>query len=74
MTIKTFLQWRAATGETAFEKTTITDQEISEQEYFDHGVLMVAFVRAGENWPLTPWWPQGSKKNLLITNHCTKHP
>ncbi|MGB0376616.1 MAG: ketol-acid reductoisomerase [Flavobacteriaceae bacterium] len=41
------LKWRAATGETAFEKTTITDQEIPEQEYFDHGVLMVAFVRAG---------------------------
>ena len=44
---KKLLQWRAATGETAFEKTTITSQEISEQEYFDHGVLMVAFVRAG---------------------------
>ena len=41
------LTWRAATGETAFEKTAITDKEITEQEYFDHGVLMVAFVRAG---------------------------
>ena len=41
------LTWRAATGETAFEKTVNTDQEISEQEFFDHGVLMVAFVRAG---------------------------
>jgi len=41
------LSWRAATGETAFEKTEITNAEISEQEYFDHGVLMVAFVRAG---------------------------
>ncbi len=41
------LTWRAATGETAFEKTANTDQEISEQEFFDHGVLMVAFVRAG---------------------------
>ena len=41
------LQWRAATGETAFEKTTATSDQISEQEYFDHGVLMVAFVRAG---------------------------
>ncbi|MEK9613564.1 MAG: ketol-acid reductoisomerase [Flavobacteriaceae bacterium] len=41
------LTWRAATGETAFEKTPITDQEISEQEFFDHGILMVAFVRAG---------------------------
>ncbi|TMM29995.1 ketol-acid reductoisomerase [Polaribacter aestuariivivens] len=41
------LKWRAATGETAFEKQEITDQEISEQEYFDHGTLLVAFVRAG---------------------------
>ena len=41
------LTWRAATGETAFEKTAATSDAISEQEYFDHGVLMVAFVRAG---------------------------
>ena len=44
---KNLLIWRAATGETAFEKTTNTTQEISEQEYFDHGLLMVAFVRSG---------------------------
>ena len=44
---KNLLEWRAATGETAFEKTAITDREISEQEFFDHGTLMVAFVRAG---------------------------
>ena len=44
---KNLLTWREATGETAFEKTAITTQEISEQEYFDHGVLMVAVVRAG---------------------------
>jgi len=44
---KNLLEWRAATGETAFEKTAITDREISEQEFFDHGILMVAFVRAG---------------------------
>ncbi len=41
------LKWRAATGETNFEKTPATSQHIKEQEYFDHGVLMVAFVRAG---------------------------
>ena len=41
------LKWRAATGETAFEKTTATNKQILEQDYFDHGVLMVAFVRAG---------------------------
>jgi len=41
------LGWRKETGETAFEKTSNTDQEIAEQEYFDHGILMVAMVRAG---------------------------
>lgn len=41
------LNWRAATGETAFEKTAATTDHIPDQEYFDHGVLMVAFVRAG---------------------------
>ncbi|MFH6604004.1 ketol-acid reductoisomerase [Maribacter algicola] len=44
---KNLLTWRAATGETAFEKTPAGDDEISEQEYYDNGVLMVAFVRAG---------------------------
>tara|TARA_R110002051_G_scaffold298754_1_gene365693 strand:+ start:4906 stop:6402 length:1497 start_codon:yes stop_codon:yes gene_type:complete len=41
------LKWRAETGETAFEKQEITGEHIPEQEYFDHGVLMVAFVKAG---------------------------
>jgi ketol-acid reductoisomerase len=44
---KNLLTWRAATGETAFEKTAVTDQKISEQEFFDNGLLMVAFVRSG---------------------------
>ena len=44
---KNLLTWRAATGETAFEKTEATAAAIDEQEYFDHGILMVAFVRAG---------------------------
>ncbi len=41
------LGWREATAETGFEKTPITEAEISEQEYFDNGILIVAFVRAG---------------------------
>ncbi len=41
------LKWRAATGETAFEKTALTSDHISEQDYFDHGVLLVAFVKSG---------------------------
>lgn len=44
---KNLLGWRAATAETAFEKSANTDQEISEQEYYDHGILMVAMVKAG---------------------------
>ncbi|WP_163835771.1 ketol-acid reductoisomerase [Spartinivicinus ruber] len=44
---KNLLTWRAETGETAFEKATSTDAEIDEQEYFDHGILMVAMVKAG---------------------------
>ena len=41
------LKWRAETGETSFEKTAVTSNNISEQEYFDHGLLLVALVRAG---------------------------
>jgi ketol-acid reductoisomerase len=44
---KNLLTWRAATGETAFEKTPAGNQEITEQEFYDNGVLMVAMVRAG---------------------------
>lgn len=44
---KNLLAWRAATGETAFEKTPAGDMKITEQEYFDNGTLMVAFVKAG---------------------------
>ena len=41
------LGWRAATGETAFEVTPNTEDEIAEQAYFDQGILMVAMVKAG---------------------------
>ena len=41
------LKWRAETGETAFEKTPAGEVSITEQEYFDHYTLMVAFIRAG---------------------------
>jgi ketol-acid reductoisomerase len=44
---KNLLTWRAATGETAFEKTPAGNVKISEQEYYDNGLLMVAMVRAG---------------------------
>ncbi|MDC0637761.1 ketol-acid reductoisomerase, partial [Flavobacteriaceae bacterium] len=41
------LTWRAATGETAFEKTTASPDPIREQDYFDQGVLLSAFIKAG---------------------------
>ena len=44
---KNLLTWRAETGETAFEKTPAGAMKISEQEFYDNGVLMVALVRAG---------------------------
>jgi ketol-acid reductoisomerase len=44
---KNLLAWRAATGQTNFEKTPAGEIEISEQEYYDNGVLMVAMVKAG---------------------------
>jgi ketol-acid reductoisomerase len=44
---KNLLGWRAATNDTAFERTPAGADKISEQEYYDHGVLMVAMVKAG---------------------------
>ena len=44
---KKLLTWREATGETAFEKTAAGNMKISEQEFFDNGLLLVAFVRSG---------------------------
>ncbi len=41
------LTWRKQTGETAFEKTAITTDNITDQEFFDHGTLMLAFAKAG---------------------------
>jgi ketol-acid reductoisomerase len=44
---KNLLTWRAATADTTFERTPAGSVKIEEQEYFDHGVLMVAMVKAG---------------------------
>jgi ketol-acid reductoisomerase len=41
------LGWREATAETNFEKSSAGDMDISEQEYYDNGILMVAMVKAG---------------------------
>ncbi len=39
--------WREATADTAFEKSQAGDMEISEQEYYDNGILMAAMIKAG---------------------------
>jgi len=44
---KDLLAWREATGKTDFEKTPAGDVVITEQEFFDKGILMVAMVKAG---------------------------
>ena len=43
---KNLLKWREETGQTAFEKTEGAG-DITEQEFFDKGILMVAMVKAG---------------------------
>ncbi|MDF1578441.1 MAG: ketol-acid reductoisomerase [Desulfobulbales bacterium] len=43
---KNLLTWREETGRTEFEKTEAAG-EITEQEYFDKAILMVAMVKAG---------------------------
>ena len=41
------LKWRKETGETDFEKIDAGDMEITEQEFFDKGILMVAMIKTG---------------------------
>lgn len=44
---KDLFTWREETAQTAFENYPESDVSISEQEFFDNGILMVAMVRAG---------------------------
>jgi ketol-acid reductoisomerase len=41
------LRWREETGKTAFEQAPVVTNDLSDQEYFDNGILMVAMVKAG---------------------------
>jgi ketol-acid reductoisomerase len=42
------LKWRAQTAETTFERSEADNSiDISDQEFFDNGILMVAMVKAG---------------------------
>ncbi|HHR6079521.1 TPA: ketol-acid reductoisomerase [Providencia alcalifaciens] len=44
---KNLLTWREETGKSSFENYPEFAGKIAEQEYFDHGVLLVAMVKAG---------------------------
>ena len=44
---KDLFGWREETGQTAFENSPEYAETISEQEFFDNGILMVAMVKAG---------------------------
>ena len=41
------LKWREETGDTLFEKTSSGSDDISNQDFFNKGVLMIAFVKSG---------------------------
>lgn len=41
------LKWREETGQSGFEKAPIYDGKISDQEFFDKGILLVAMIKAG---------------------------
>lgn len=44
---KNLLTWREQTRESGFEQAPVSAENISEQEYFDRGILLVAMVKAG---------------------------
>ena len=70
---KNLLTWRAQTAESGFEKAVSTDAEISEQEYFDNGILMIAMSRPVSSLPLTPWFPPASRRNPPTTRACMRY-
>ncbi|OQY35648.1 MAG: ketol-acid reductoisomerase [Spirochaetaceae bacterium 4572_59] len=41
------LGWREETGQSAFETTRAGSMKISEQEFFDNGLMMVAMIKTG---------------------------
>lgn len=44
---KNLLTWREQTRNSGFEQAPVSAETITEQEYFDHGTLLVAMVKAG---------------------------
>ncbi len=44
---KNLLTWREQTRDSGFEQAPVSEEKITEQEYFDRGILLVAMVKAG---------------------------
>ncbi|MDP5191442.1 ketol-acid reductoisomerase [Rheinheimera baltica] len=44
---KNLLTWREQTRSSGFEQAPVSDEKITEQDYFDRGLLLVAMVKAG---------------------------
>lgn len=44
---KNLLSWREQTRDSGFEQAPVSDEKITEHEYFDRGILLVAMVKAG---------------------------
>lgn len=44
---KNLLDWRYKTKNTSFEQAPYYNKKISEQEYYDHGIFMVAILKSG---------------------------
>ncbi|MGI5308021.1 ketol-acid reductoisomerase [Rheinheimera sp. WS51] len=44
---KDLLTWREQTRQSGFEQAPVSDAKITEQSYFDQGLLLVAMVKAG---------------------------
>jgi ketol-acid reductoisomerase len=41
------LKWREETGQSGFENAPVFSGKIAEQEFFDHGIFLVAMLKAG---------------------------
>jgi ketol-acid reductoisomerase len=59
---KNLLAWRAATGETDFEKTPAGTMKIAEQEFFDNALLFVAMIKSGVELAFETMVEAGIKK------------
>ena len=59
---KDLLGWREETGQSSFEKQDAGSMKISEQEYFDNGVLMVAMIKSGVELALEAMTDSGIKE------------